>query len=197
VELQDFSVKARLEHFAQYPKLRGIRHIVQDEPDDFLLNPEFMRGVKLLPEFDLCYDVLVYERQLPAALQFVSYLPGCRLVVDHIAKPLIAEGERTPWQQNLRSLGQYSNVYCKLSGVVTEADWQQWKPEHIRPYLEIALESFGADRLMIGSDWPVCKLAASYQEVMGLTEEFIGSLSDDEQAGILGKNAAEFYKLSL
>ncbi|MFP4342999.1 MAG: amidohydrolase family protein, partial [Cyclobacteriaceae bacterium] len=197
VDLQDFNVKARLAHFARYPKLCGFRHIVQHEADDFLLNPAFMRGVRLLPEFNLSYDLLIYERQLPVAMQFVSYMPGCRLVVDHIAKPLIAKSEISTWQQNLRSLGQYGHVYCKLSGMVTEADWQQWKPEDIRPYLEVALEAFGPDRLMIGSDWPVCRLAASYQEVMGVVEDFISTLSDNEQAGILGQNAIRFYQLEV
>lgn len=198
VDLQDFSVKSRLAHFSKYPKMKGVRHIVQDEPDDeFLLNPDFMRGVKALPEFDLTYDILIFEKHLPVALQFVSYLPGCRLVVDHLAKPLIAKGELTPWQQNMRSMGRYQNVYCKLSGMVTEADWENWKPEDFTAYLDVALEAFGPEKLMLGSDWPVCKLAAGYEEVMEVFDRYLEQFSEEEKAMIYGQNAIDFYKLEV
>lgn len=196
VDLCDFNVKSRLRHYAQSPKLCGIRHIVHDEADDyFLLRPDFMRGVNMLAEFDLTYDILIFEKHLPVTLQFVSYLPDCRLVVDHIAKPRIAAAELDPWRDNMRSLAKYTNVYCKLSGMVTEADWQHWKAEDFNKYLDTALEAFGADRLMIGSDWPVCRLAAEYEEVMGIVKNYIDQLSEDEKAKILGQNAINFYQL--
>lgn len=198
VDLQDFSVKSRLAHFSKYPKMKGVRHIVQDEPDDeFMLDPDFMKGVKALPEFDLSYDLLIFEHHLPVALQFVSFLPGCRLVVDHLAKPLIAKGELTPWQQNMRSLGRYQNVHCKLSGMVTEADWENWKPEDFTAYLDVAFEAFGPEKLMLGSDWPVCKLAAEYTEVMEVFDRFMEQLSEEEKTMIYGQNAIDFYKLDV
>jgi L-fuconolactonase len=198
VDLQDISVKSRLSHFSKYPKMKGVRHIVQDEPDDeFLLNPDFMQGVKSLPEFDLTYDILIFEHHLPVALQFVSYLPGCRLVVDHLAKPLIAEGELTPWQQNMRSMGRYQNVYCKLSGMVTEADLENWKPDDFTAYLDVAFEAFGPEKLMLGSDWPVCKLAAEYTQVMEVFDRYLEQFSEEEKAMIYGQNAIDFYQLEV
>lgn len=198
VDLCDINVKSRLQHYAQEKKLCGIRHVVQDEPDDyFLLRPDFMKGVKMLPEFNLTYDILIFEKHLPVALQFVGYMPECRFVLDHIAKPRIATGVLTPWDDNMRSLAEYPNVYCKLSGMLTEADWKNWKADDLHAYLDVAMEAFGSDRLMIGSDWPVCRLAASYQEVMGLVEDYIGRLSADEQARILGQNAIDFYQLKV
>jgi L-fuconolactonase len=198
VDLQTYGVKSRLAHFARYPKMKGVRHIVQDEPDDqFLLNPDFMRGVKALPEFDLTYDILIFEKHLPVALQFVSYLPACRLVVDHIAKPLISKREFTPWQENMRSLGRYQNVYCKLSGMVTEADWQHWKPEDFTAYLDVAVEAFGTEKLMLGSDWPVCRLAGEYSKVMEIFDRYLEQFSEEEKARIYGQNAIDFYKLDV
>lgn len=197
VDLCDYNVKSRLAHYAKQPKLCGIRHIVHDEADDyFLLRPDFMRGVKMLEEFDLTYDILIFEKHLPVTLQFVSYLPESRLVVDHIAKPRIAAAELSPWKENMRSLAKYPNVYCKLSGMVTEADWHKWKPDDFNPYLDVVFEAFGTDRLMIGSDWPVCRLAGEYDEVMAVVESYISQLSQDEQAAILGGNAINFYQLS-
>ncbi|WKN33985.1 amidohydrolase family protein [Porifericola rhodea] len=198
VDLCDINVRSRLQHYAHEKKLCGIRHVVQDEPDDyFLLRPDFMKGVKMLPEFNLTYDILIFEKHLPVALQFVGYMPECRFVLDHIAKPRIAAGVLTPWDDNMRSLAEYPNVYCKLSGMLTEADWKNWKADDLHAYLDVAMEAFGSDRLMIGSDWPVCRLAASYQEVMGLVEDYIGRLSADEQARILGQNAIDFYQLKV
>ncbi|MEK6479307.1 amidohydrolase family protein [Catalinimonas sp. 4WD22] len=197
VDLCDYNVKSRLAHYVKYPKLCGIRHIVHDEADDyFLLRPDFMRGVKMLNDFGLSYDILIFEKHLPVTLQFVSYLPESRLVVDHIAKPRIAAAELSPWKENMRSLAEYPNVYCKLSGMVTEADWHKWKPDDFNPYLDVVFEAFGTDRLMIGSDWPVCRLAGEYEEVMAVVESYISQLSQDEQAAVLGRNAIDFYQLS-
>lgn len=198
VDLCDYNVKGRLRHYAQFPKLCGIRHIVHDEADDyFMLRPDFMRGVKMLPEFGLTYDLLIFEKHLPVALQFVSYLPECRLVVDHIAKPKIAAGALSPWQENIRSLASYPNVYCKLSGMLTEADWKNWKVSDFKPYLDVIFDAFGTDRLMIGSDWPVCRLAGEYEEVMAVVVDYMEHFSEGEKKKVLGQNAVDFYKLSM
>ena len=197
VNLQDEQLASRLESYTHHHKLVGMRHIVQSESDEqFLLRPEFLRGVKLLQQYDLTYDILIYERQLPATLQFVAQLPDARLVLDHIAKPRIALRELSPWRDNVRLLAQYPNVYCKLSGIVTEADWQQWQPNDIIPYLDVVTEAFGPDRLMFGSDWPVCLLAAPYRAVVELVNQYFSRFSTDEQTKIWGQNAAGFYRLS-
>ena len=196
VDLQSPDVRAQLQQLAANPRLLGIRHVVQSEPDDrFLLRPEFLRGVALLEEFDLTYDILVYPKHLPVAAEFVSRFPRQRFVLDHLAKPFIKRGELEPWRADLRHLAQFPNVYCKLSGMVTEADWQAWKPTAMNPYLETALESFGHDRLMIGSDWPVCTVAASYSQTMNLVTEFFADYPRHFRDAILGINAARFWNL--
>lgn len=197
VDLSDERVEERLAYYDRFPKLVGLRHIVQDEPDpNFLLRPEFLRGVRQLPAHNLAYDILIYEHQLPTAVQFAAELPEVRLVLDHIAKPKITRPERTTWQTNIRSLAAHAHVYCKLSGMVTEADWADWQPEDIVPYLDTVIEAFGLDRLMFGSDWPVCLLAAPYHEVIGLMDRYFGSFSAEEQAKVYGKNAIDFYQLN-
>lgn len=196
VDLRASDVREQLARFAKHPKFLGIRHIVQSEPDDrFLLQPEFLRGISALEEFGLTYDILIYTRHLPVAAEFVAQFPRQRFVLDHLAKPLIKAGKIHPWDSDLRRLARFPNVYCKLSGLVTEADWKKWKPEHIIPYLEVALESFGADRLMIGSDWPVCTVAASYAEVMELVAGFIAKYPTAVQEAILGGTARSFWSL--
>lgn len=198
VDLQDIQVRHRIQKWANHPKLCGFRHIVQDEPDDyFMLRPEFMRGVKALKDYQLTYDLLIYEQHLPAALQFVSYLPEVKIVVDHMAKPHIAQHTLEPWQQNIRSLAQYPHVYCKVSGMVTEADWHLWKVEDLVPYLDTVVEAFGVERLIFGSDWPVCLLAAQYHQVVALVENYFRSFSVSEQEKIFGLNAVNFYRLKL
>lgn len=196
VDLQDERLEERLTYYTAYPKLVGVRHVVQSEPDEhFILRPAFLRGVQLLPQFNLTYDLLIYEHQLPVALEFVSRLPQVRLVVDHVAKPKIAQRELAPWKEYLKALAGYPNVYCKLSGMVTEADWQQWQYADLIPYLDVVTETFGPGRLMFGSDWPVCLLAASYQQVVEVIDRYFASFSPTEKAGIYGQNAANFYQL--
>jgi L-fuconolactonase len=198
IDLQAANAEERLAIFSPHPKLRGIRHIVQAEPDDhFLFKPAFKQGISLLEKFKLTYDILIYPKQLPAAIEFVRAFPKQKFVLDHIAKPFIKDHILEPWATHIRKLAAHENVYCKLSGMVTEADWQHWKKSDFTPYLETVLEAFGAKRLMIGSDWPVCKVAGEYTQVMQLVQEFISSLSTDEQARILGRNAIEFYGLNL
>lgn len=197
VDLRAGDVKSRLEHYAQFPLLKGFRHIVQGEPDkNFLLRDDFGRGIKALAEYDFTYDILVYPHQLPAVAEFVKKFSGHPLVIDHLAKPDFETGELKGWEQHIRNIARYKNVYCKLSGMVTEADMQNWKQEDFIPFLEVALEAFGPDRLMFGSDWPVCLLAAEYEEVAGIVRQFVSKLSQAEQTQIMGGNAVEFYKIN-
>ena len=196
VDLRSSNVRSQLEAFAGNPKLVGIRHIVQSEPNDrFLLQPEFLRGISLLEEFDLAYDLLIYPKHLPVAAEFVRRFPRQRFVLDHLAKPPIKSGSLRPCERGMRELGTLPNVFCKLSGLVTEADWQNWKPEHIVPYMDVAFETFGPRRLMIGSDWPVCTLAASYTRAIDLVESYLSQHATEVQDAALGENAQQFWKL--
>ena len=197
VELRSPQAGAHLKQLAQNPKLVGIRHIVQSEPDDrFLLQPDFLRGISLLAEFDLAYDILIYPKHLAVAAEFVRRFPEQRFVLDHLAKPEIKSGTINAWNKGMAELASYPNVYCKLSGLVTEADWNRWKPEDMRPYLDVAFERFGANRLLIGSDWPVCTLAGSYARVMGLVKDYLSGHPEQEREAILGGNARRFWRLN-
>ena len=199
VDLQADDVRGQLEQVVAHPKLVGIRHIVQSEPDDrFLLRPAFCRGIAMLREFDLAYDILIYHHHLPVAAEFVSRFDAQPFVLDHLAKPPIRAGapaDIDTWKRDIERLASFPNVMCKLSGLVTEADWQTWTPAQIRPYLDAALECFGPKRLMIGSDWPVCRVAATYGATMAIVVDFVSQLSPDERRGILGGNAQRFWNL--
>lgn len=196
VDLGSPDVESQLRQFAGRKKLVGVRHIVQDEPDDdFMLREDFRRGVARLGEFGLRYDVLIYPRQLRAAIKLVREFPDQRFVLDHIAKPAIAEGKLAPWEAGVRELAQSPNLYCKLSGMVTEARLQRWVPADFRPYLDVVFEAFGPERLMIGSDWPVCTLSASYESAMAIVMDYIAQFPAPVQDGILGGNCAGFYGL--
>jgi len=196
VDLRSPRLRFELESFAGKSKLVGVRHIVQSEPDErFLLQPDFLRGIAMLEEFDLAYDVLIYTRHLPVATEFVERFPRQRFVLDHMAKPPIKGGALDAWARGIQGLAAFPNVYCKVSGLVTEADWQAWKPEDIRPYLDVAFECFGPSRLMAGSDWPVCTVAAPYARVMNLVKDYLGKYSANEKEAVLGENAAAFWRL--
>jgi L-fuconolactonase len=196
VDLRAADVERELADLSADPRLVGIRHVVQDEPDDrFLDGPEFRRGVGALARFGLAYDLLVYPRQLPAAIDFVAALPDQPIVLDHLAKPEAREGRFEPWAGRLAELARAEHVSVKLSGLVTEADWQSWSPEALRRYLDHTLECFGPDRVLFGSDWPVCLLAASYARVAELIEDFARELSEHERAALFGGNAARIYGL--
>jgi len=196
VDLRSPRLRFELESFAQKSKLVGVRHIVQSEPDErFLLQPDFLRGIAMLEEFDLAYDILIYPRHLPVAAEFVARFPRQRFVLDHLAKPAIKSGALDPWSRGIRELAAFKNVFCKVSGLVTEADWQAWKPEDMRPYLEVAFECFGPSRLMVGSDWPVCTVAAPYSRVMDMVKDYLGKYSAEERDAVLGGNAAKFWRL--
>jgi L-fuconolactonase len=196
VDLQAPDLRAQLEPIAGRAKLVGLRHIVQAEPDDrFLLRPEFLRGVAALGDFGLAYDILIYPRHLPAAVEFAQRLEGHRLVLDHLAKPDIRGGEIEEWRRHLRALAACSHVMAKLSGLVTEADWHAWTPEEMRPYLDVAFECFGYERLMIGSDWPVCTVAADYGRTMRVVTDYMRGRPSREQDAVLGGNAARLWQL--
>lgn len=195
VDLRSPRLRAELESFAGNTKLVGIRHIVQSEPDDFLLQPDFLRGISLLEEFDLAYDILIHTKHLPVAAEFVERFPQQRFVLDHLAKPPIKSGAVDVWARGMRKLASFPNVHAKVSGLVTEADWSAWKPEDIRPYLDVAFECFGPRRLMIGSDWPVCKVAASYTQIVTLVKDYLSGYAAEEREAVLGGNAAKFWRL--
>ncbi len=196
VDLCDAQVRERLAYFSQFGKLRGFRHIVQSEPDDFfLLRDDFCRGISALRDFHFTYDILIYPKQLAAAIELVHRFPEQPFVIDHMAKPLIRAGELHPWAEQMRAMAAGPNVWCKLSGLVTEAEWHKWTPEQFRPYFEIVLDSFGPDRLMYGSDWPVCLLSASYAQALQVVTQAIGHLGAGDREKILGVNAAAFYGL--
>jgi L-fuconolactonase len=196
VDLRSPDLPAQLERLASRPRLRGVRHVVQDEPDDeFMLRGDFLRGIEGLGQRDLAYDILIFPRHLRVARELVSRFPGQRFILDHMAKPLIREGALEPWESDLRALAALPNVACKVSGLVTEADWRRWTPGDLRPYVHTVLDAFGAERLMIGSDWPVCTLAASYSEAVGAMTACLDGLSGNEQALVLGENAQSWYRI--
>jgi L-fuconolactonase len=184
----------QFERFARHPKLVGVRHVVQDEADDeFMLRTEFRRGIARLAEFELAYDLLIHPRHLPVAAKLVGEFPKQRFVLDHIAKPAIADGLMQPWERGLRELAKFENVYCKLSGMVTEARWRQWSAKDFKPYLDVVFEAFGAERLMMGSDWPVCTLSGDYADVMGIVLKWMETIPTVARDGVLGLNCARFY----
>jgi len=195
VDLCSPDVVVQLDEISQHPRLVGVRHIVQAEPEGFMRRDDFRRGIALLERFDVTYDVLIFSPQLAEAVEFVTDFPRQPFVLDHIAKPPIRTGDIKDWRWHLRAMARLPNVVCKLSGMVTEADWTAWTRDQIRPYLDTAIECFGPDRLMIGSDWPVCTLAASYQETMAIVLDTVASWSADEQEKVLGGTAAKTYRL--
>jgi L-fuconolactonase len=196
IDLQADDVRLQIARFARHPRLVGFRHIVQSEADDrFLLRPAFCRGIAELEAADLAYDILIYRRHLPVAAEFVAGFPRMRFVLDHLAKPEIKNGEIDGWRRDLQAIARFPNVFAKLSGLVTEADRRRWRPAQIAPYLEVAFECFGADRLMIGSDWPVCTVAADYATTVGVVVDYVSRLSAAEREAVLGGNARRFWRL--
>jgi len=196
VDLKSPEVRSQLRRFAGNSKLVGIRHIVQAEPDDrFLLQPEFLHGISVLEEFDLAYDILIYSKHLPAAAEFVERFPRQRFVLDHLAKPPIKSGEIDLWAKGIRRLASFPNVFCKLSGLVTEAEWQHWTPDQITPYLDVAFDAFDTDRLMIGSDWPVCLAASTYGRTIEVVTDYLLRQKPEVSDGVLGGNAQRFWRL--
>jgi len=195
VDLRSQRVEEQLAQFAPHPQFVGVRHVVQDEPDDnFMLHPDFLRGMGKLKQFKLTYDILIYPKQLPAAIRLAGKFSDQPFVLDHIAKPFIKDGTLSPWREQIIELAKHSNVLCKVSGMVTEARRDGWQPADFRPYLDVVFAAFGGDRLMFGSDWPVCLLAGSYGQVHSLVTEYAAALSPAGRAGLFGENAARFYR---
>jgi L-fuconolactonase len=201
VDLRGAGLVDELAALAAHPRFVGVRHVVQDEPDPrFLCGEAFVRGLRQLRRYDLTYDLLVYPHQLAAAVDLAGLLPEQPFVLDHLAKPRIAvwrtAAERDDWRKGIEALARHRNVCCKVSGLVTEATWSGWRRADFQPYLEIVLAAFGPQRLMFGSDWPVCRLAADYADVVGIVADFVAPLAAAEQAAIWGGTAAAFYGLA-
>ena len=196
VDLRSENIEERLAYYSEYEKLKGFRHVVQGEPDhNFLLRKEFLNGISKLEKHDFIYEVLVFPHQLGAVLEFVRKFPNQKFVIDHIAKPYIKNAYLAGWKTMMTEIAKSENVFCKLSGMITEADYQSWTFEQLRPYLEVVLENFGGERLMFGSDWPVCLVAGEYHEVKDIAEKAVQELSGEEQKAFWSGNAIEFYNL--
>jgi L-fuconolactonase len=196
VDLRAQNIEEVLNHYSQFEKIKGFRHVVQGEPDhNFLMRPNFLRGIKALEKYNFTYDILIFPHQLGATLELVKRFPNQRFVIDHIAKPYIKDGFYEGWANLMLAVGQQKNVYCKLSGMITEADYQSWTPQQIKPYMELVLRAFGSDRIMFGSDWPVCLVAGNYKTVKQLITDFVANLTPKEQDSIMGGNAIKFYNL--
>ena len=197
VDLRSPELPAQLTRYASHPRLVGVRHVVQDEPDDrFMLGPDFLRGIAHLREYELTYDLLVFPRQLRAAVELAAAFPEQPFVLDHIAKPPIATGDLRGWASLIIELAARPNVCCKVSGMVTEADWQKWRPADFQPFLDVVFTAFGPERVMYGSDWPVCLLAGTYSRVYELARDYVRPLGAEVEARFFGGNAAEFYGLA-
>lgn len=197
VDLMSVEIDAQLDELCVHPKFKGVRHLVESEPhDDWLVQPAVLAGLKKLSARGLSYDLLVHTRHLRYVPHVAKSCPDLRLVVDHMAKPPIARNEIKEWSEALKPVARYPNIQCKLSGLVTEASWSSWQANDLRPYVEYALESFGADRVMFGSDYPVCLLAASYGRVLDSFQEILKDISDSDRDKIFSKNAARFYRLN-
>ncbi|MBO3699900.1 amidohydrolase [Roseivirga sp. E12] len=195
VDLQADNIKDRLAHYVQNKKLKGVRHILQAETPDFMLGDNFTRGIKALSAFNLTYDILILPKHLGAVLELVHRFPRQRFVLDHLAKPEIKDQIFSPWKEELMMLAEMPNVYCKVSGLTTEADWHRWKPQDVHSYLDIAFEAFGTDRLMYGSDWPVCLLAGGYTTAYELLSNYMQSFAEEDKEKVFGLNAQKFYNL--
>jgi len=198
VDLCSERLEDQLSELLHKPKFVGVRHVIQDEPDEsFILREEFLKGIGLLQKFNLTYDILIFARHLPQTLEFVRTFPDQVFILDHIAKPGIRHQKHAPWKENIIKLGKFKNVYCKISGMVTEADWLGWKAEDFKPYLDTVTDAFGTDRLMIGSDWPVCQLAGTYADVLEIPFKYFAGFSKHEKEAIFGLNAKKAYRLML
>jgi L-fuconolactonase len=197
IDLLNKNVEERLEYFSAYKKLKGFRHIIQAEPDEnFMLSDKFQNGISCLRHFNYTYDILIYPHQIPAAVKLSEKNPDQKFILDHIAKPLIIKKEFEPWASGIKELAKNKNVYCKISGLITEADYKKWKEEDIHPYLDIVFEAFEDERILFGSDWPVCLLAGTYNQVKSLVENYMTNASVEEKEKVFAKNAISFYNLN-
>jgi len=196
VDLQANDIEERLTYYSSFKKMKGFRHVLQGEADrSFMLRPQFMDGLGKLARFGFTYDILIYADQLKYIPEFVGAFMNQRFVIDHLAKPRIKEREISEWKKEIQKIARFENVSCKISGMVTEADWKNWKQDDFIPYIDVVIEAFGPNRIMYGSDWPVCLVAASYEQMLGIVEEYFSSFSETEQELFFGKNAIQFYNL--
>lgn len=196
VDLRAENIDAVLEKYSKHKIVKGFRHVVQGEADhNFLLRPNFLRGIKALEKYNFTYDILVFPHQLGAVLEFVKRFPNQKFVIDHIAKPYIKDGFFDGWAVLMQEIAKQENVFCKVSGMITEADYKTWTQAQLQKYLELVFNTFGTDRILFGSDWPVCLVAGNYQQVKEIVTNYIADFSEDKKANIMGKNAIQFYNL--
>ncbi len=196
VDFKAENIQERLSHFMQFEIIKGFRHVLQNEDPNFMLESNFLNGIKALKHFNYTYDLLIYPQHLPAAIKLVKNNPNQLFVIDHIAKPHIKFGLISRWKKNIELISKYENVFCKISGMVTEVDYKNWHESDFLPYLDIVVKSFGTKRIMYGSDWPVCLVAASYREMLNVVENYFNGFSETEQQDFFGKNAQLFYQLN-
>lgn len=196
LDLRSNELKSKLDHFTAHSKLVGLRHVIHDEPDEnFMLRPAFLKGIEMLQDYDLTYDLLLFPKHLNRAIDLVRMFPEQRFVLDHISKPFIKTGILQPWKRDIEALAAQANVWCKISGMVTEAKPHKWRYEDFVPYMKVVMDAFGTNRIMLGSDWPVCRLSGEYEEVMAIPMDFFSKLTKAEQTNVLSKNAIECYQL--
>ena len=195
VDLQNETVEDRLNYYAQFTAIKGWRHIIQTEAEGFLSGKNFIKGIAQLQLFNYTYDILVYQHQLKEVLELVQKFPNQKFVIDHCAKPDIKNKPIEPWKTLIKEIASNPNVYCKLSGLLTESNWQQWEPKDFYPYLDVVFEAFGAKRILFGSDWPVMLLSGKYVQWKNLVEIYLKPFSAEEQNNIMGTNAINFYNL--
>ena len=202
VDLQNENIENRLLYYSQFPVIKGFRHIVQAEPSGFLKNKKFLNGVQVLKKFDFTYDVLIYENQLKEALEFVNYFPAQKFIIDHCAKPAIRDKSITDpigigWKKWMAEISKRKNIYCKLSGLITEAKWNEWDEKDFYPYLDVVFDTFGTERIVFGSDWPVMLLSGTYDKWKNLVEKYMDDFSVQEREKVFTQNAIDFYNLNL
>jgi L-fuconolactonase len=196
IDLQADNIEERLQYYSHIKLMKGFRHILQGEPDEkFMLNEKFKHGIGLLNQYGFSYDILIMPNHLPYAKTFVAALPETRFVIDHLAKPYIKDKRINGWKEDIQAIATLPNVYCKISGMVTEADWANWKAEDFTPYMDVVFNAFDANRVMYGSDWPVCNVAGGYKGVLNVIENYASQLSQTEQELFWAKNAVDFYRL--
>lgn len=196
IDLQADDIEEQLSELNSVKKLAGFRHVLQAEPDvEYMLRPNFLRGIAKLQKYGFTYDILIFPKHLTTAQKLVAQFPDQPFVLDHIAKPYIKAGLIDEWKRDIQSLAKFENLQCKVSGIITEADWKNWTYKLIKPYLDVVFEAFGIDRIMFGSDWPVCLVAGDYAQVKGIVETYTEDFSDSEKNKVFGENATKFYSI--
>ncbi|MCS7017632.1 MAG: amidohydrolase family protein [Cytophagales bacterium] len=196
IDLQSDDLPARLACYEASPTLKGFRHILQTQPPAFMLEERFLKGVRTIGKKGYTYDILVFPHHLPTVLQFLQQLDSQLFVIDHLAKPYIKQKDIAGWEKHIRAIAEFDHVYCKISGMVTEADWANWQPEDFKPYLDVVFEAFGTKRLLYGSDWPVCLLAADYAQQYAIVADYVAKYAATDADKIFGQNAALFYQIN-